>query len=153
MSGHGVSENFLPAPLVPADVDLRDFTFMPLDVVRLRDSKISAMVSGDEFRAAVLLWCASWHQKPASSLADDDVELAQLAGYGRVVGEWQKVRSGALHGWIKCNDGRLYHPVVAEKAIEAVGKEAVSKRQVAEARPMMPRSSLNVAPGACSNSV
>jgi hypothetical protein len=119
MSGHGVSENFLPAPLVPADVDLRDFTFMPLDVVRLRDSKISAMVSGDEFRAAVLLWCASWHQKPASSLADDDVELAQLAGYGRVVGEWQKVRSGALHGWIKCNDGRLYHPVVAEKAIEA----------------------------------
>ena len=31
-----------PAPLVPAEVDLRDFAFMPLDVVRLRDSGLTA---------------------------------------------------------------------------------------------------------------
>lgn len=92
---------------------------MPLDVVRLRDSDIAAISSGDEFRCAVLLWCASWHQVPAASLPDDDIVLAQLAGYGRVIKEWKKVREGSLRGWVKCSDGRLYHPVVAEKANEA----------------------------------
>jgi len=29
------------------------------------------------------------------------------------------VRDGALRGWVKCADGRLYHAVVAEKANEA----------------------------------
>ena len=106
-------------PLTPHDCDLRDFAFMPLDVVRLRDSDLVAMESAEAFRAAVMLWCASWHQLPAASLPDDDRVLANLAGYGRVVKEWQKEREGALRGWVKCDDGRLYHPVVAEKAVEA----------------------------------
>lgn len=106
-------------PLTPPDCDLRDFAFMPLDVVRLRDSELATLATGDEFRCAVLLWCASWHQIPAASLPDDDTMLAQLAGFGRVVKEWRKVRVGSLRGWIKCSDHRLYHPVVAEKAREA----------------------------------
>jgi hypothetical protein len=105
--------------MTPADCDLRDFQFMPLDVLRLRDSGISVLCSGDEFRCAVLLWCAAWHQVPAASLPDDDMVLSQFAGFGRVVKEWKKVRAGALHGWVKCSDGRWYHPVVAEKAREA----------------------------------
>jgi hypothetical protein len=92
---------------------------MPLDVVRLRDSDLAVTAEADEFRCAVLLWCASWHQVPAASLPDDDKVLAQYAGYGRVVKEWMKVREGALRGWVKCADGRLYHAVVAEKANEA----------------------------------
>ncbi len=111
------------SPLTPPDCDLREFPFMPLDVVRLRDSDIAAVSSGDEFRCAVLLWCASWHQVPAASLPDDDIILAQLAGFGRVVKEWKKVRAGSLRGWVKCTDGRLYHPVVAEKANEAWGRK------------------------------
>ena len=63
-------------PLTPQDCDLRDFSFMPLDVVRLRDSTLAIKATGEEFRAAVLLWCASWHQMPAGSLPDDDAELA-----------------------------------------------------------------------------
>lgn len=104
---------------MPPEVDLRDFAFMPLDVVRLRDSGLAAKATGDEFRAAVLLWCASWHQVPAASLPNDDAELSSLAGYGRVVKEWKRVREGALRGWITCTDGRLYHPTVAEKARES----------------------------------
>jgi hypothetical protein len=125
--------NTLPAPLTAADSDLRDFIFMPLDVVRLRDSDIAAISSGDEFRCAVLLWCASWHQVPAASLPDDDLVLAQYAGFGRVVKEWKKVRDGALRGWVKCADGRLYHPVVAEKANEAwAGRVAHREKKEAE---------------------
>lgn len=114
-----MSDQERPQPLVPAVVDLRDFAFMPLDVRRFRDSRIVAVRSAEEVLAAVLLWSASWHQIPASSVPDDDIELAQLAGYGRAVKEWRKVRDGAFHGWICCSDGRWYHPVVAEKAAEA----------------------------------
>lgn len=92
---------------------------MPLDVRRLRDSDMASLESPEACWAAVLLWSASWHQVPAASLPDDDRVLANLAGYGRVVKEWQRVREGALRGWVKCDDGRLYHPVVAEKALEA----------------------------------
>ena len=45
----------LPAPLVDANVDLRDFAFMPLDVVRLRDSDLAATESPEACWAAVLL--------------------------------------------------------------------------------------------------
>lgn len=109
----------MTSPLVPIEVDLQDFSYMPLDVRRLRDSDLAALESPEACWAAVLLWAASWHQVPAASLPDDDRVLANLAGYGRVVKEWKRVRDGALRGWIKCDDGRLYHPVVAEKALEA----------------------------------
>lgn len=110
----------LPAPLVPAEVDLRDFAFMPLDVLRLRDSELSATPDAEVFRCAVLSWCISWHQIPAASLPDDDVSLSRLLGFGRDLKGWKKVRaSGGLRGWVKCSDGRLYHPVVAEKANDA----------------------------------
>lgn len=92
---------------------------MPLDVARLRDSELAANESPEACWAAVQLWAASWHQVPAASIPDDDKWMAQKTGYGRITKEWLKVRTGALHGFVKCSDGRLYHPVVAEKAREA----------------------------------
>lgn len=92
---------------------------MELDVRRLRDSEFAAASSGEAFRAGVLLWCAAWHQVPAASLPDNDTELANLAGFGRVVKEWKKVRAEALSGFVLCSDGRLYHAVIAEKAVSA----------------------------------
>ncbi|CAO3445795.1 hypothetical protein [Azospirillum argentinense] len=109
----------LPEPLVPAEVDIREYRFMMLDVNRLRDSRLARNSKGEEFRAAVLLWCAAWHQVPAASLPDDDSELAGFAGFGRVIKEWMKVKAGAMSGWVLCSDNRWYHPVVAERALEA----------------------------------
>jgi hypothetical protein len=109
----------MTAPLVPAHINLRGFRYMPLDVVRLRDSDFAAHAGGEGFRCAVLLWCAAWHQKPAGSLPDDDKVLASLVGMGRSPREWRKVRAETLRNWIKCEDGRLYHPVISEKAVEA----------------------------------
>jgi hypothetical protein len=117
----------LPAPLTPKECDLRDFAFMPLDVLRLRDSDLAVKADGEAFRCAVLLWCASWHQVPAASLPDDDDVLAQLAGFGRVTKEWMRHRAGALRGWVKCSGGRLYHSVVAEKANEAWRAKVVQR--------------------------
>ncbi|WP_237479432.1 DUF1376 domain-containing protein [Lichenibacterium dinghuense] len=109
----------LPAPFVPADVDLRHFPSMSIDVVRLRDSRFAASVSGEAFRCGLLLWCAAWHQVPAGTLPADDVELSALAGFGRALAAWREHREGALYGWVLCSDGRLHHRVLAEKAIEA----------------------------------
>lgn len=104
------------APLTPADCDLRGYGFMPLDVVRLIDSDLFALSTGEEFKAAVALWCKSWLQVPAGSLPDDDRILAHLSSTGPA---WKKLKEGAMRGWFKCSDGRLYHHTVAEKALEA----------------------------------
>ena len=106
----------LPDPFVPADADLRGLSFMPLDVGRLLDSDLFALSSGEEFKAAVALWAKSWTQVPAGSLPDDERVLAHLSGTGA---RWKKLRSMALRGFIKCSDGRLYHPVISEKVREA----------------------------------
>lgn len=103
-------------PMTPPDCDLRGLAFMPLDVVRLGDSDLVALSTGEEFKAAVMLWCKAWLQVPAASLPDDDRILAHLSGAAT---RWSKVKAVALRGWVLCSDGRLYHPVVAEKAREA----------------------------------
>lgn len=103
-------------PLTPPDCDLRGLPFMPLDVVRLCDSDLVALSTGDEFKAAVLLWAKCWLQVPAASLPSDERILAHLSGAGP---RWRKVRDNAMRGFIQCSDGRWYHPVIAEKAMDA----------------------------------
>lgn len=110
----------LPNPLTPADCDLTGYRWMPLDVVRVIDSDTFGLSTGDEFKTAFRLWAKSWLQVPAASLPDDDRLLAHLAGLE--LQRWKKQRAVALRGWILCSDGRLYHPVIAEKAVEAMGK-------------------------------
>lgn len=109
----------LPAPLVSAEVDLRDFAFMPLEVVRLRRSK-AWLISKRKPEIGFFmmnLWCSAWHEVPAASLEDDDDVLSDYAMCPPE--RWADVRRDVLRGWVKCSDGRLYHPVVAEKALEA----------------------------------
>lgn len=105
------------APMTPADCDLQDFPFMPLHVARLRDSDLAAEESPEACWYAVLLWAASWHQIPAGSLPDNDAVLTKLIGLGRDVRTFRKHKAGAMRGFVVCDDGRLYHPVVAEQAL------------------------------------
>jgi Protein of unknown function (DUF1376) len=109
----------MTAPLTLPDCDLQDFPFMPLHVARLRDSDLAATVDPEAAWFAVMLWAASWHQIPAGSLPDDEAVLARLCGLGRDVKTFRKRRAGAMHGFILCDDGRWYHPVVAEQANSA----------------------------------
>lgn len=121
-------------PLVPHHVDLRDFEFMPLHCVRLRDSEFSAQVSDAAFRAGVLLWCAAWHQVPAASLPKDDRTLCHLAGLGRDLKGWNKIKDEALRGFVECSDGRIYHKVIAETANEAWERKQAQRDRTARAR-------------------
>ena len=110
----------LPDPLTPSDCNLRGLPFMPLHTERLLDSDMMALSTGEEFKTALRLWCKSWNQEPAASLPDDDRILAHLAGKEQPA--WRKVKNMALRGFVKCADGRLYHPVIAAEAIKAMAR-------------------------------
>ena len=102
--------------LVPSDVDLTDFAFMPFEFGRLFNSETWILSNDAEKVAAITLWGKSWDEVPAGSLPDDDRMLAHLSGAGP---RWKKLKPMALRGWVKADDSRLYHPVVCEKALEA----------------------------------
>lgn len=121
-----MSEEHRSEPFVPTEVDLRSFRFMPLDVLRLRDSDLAAVATGDQFKAAIMLWCAAWHQVPAGSVPNDERWLARHSGAGA---NWPTVRSEALRGFFECSDGRLYHKVVAEKALESWQYKAAQRER------------------------
>jgi len=108
-------------PPVPPDTDVRRFPAMMLEIERLQDSALIDTTTGDEFKAAVLLWCKAWRQVPAGSLPNDDRQLSRWSGYGE---RWGEIRTGALHGFVLCDDGRFYHPVICEKALEALAWSA-----------------------------
>lgn len=109
----------LPSPLTPADADLTDFKFMPLQIARLRKSKAWLVCKRRPELAFFMLnlWTAAWHERPAGSLEDDDDVLADLAMCSPE--KWEKVRAEVLRGWVKCTDGRLYHRIVAELVVDA----------------------------------
>ena len=85
---------------------------------------------------AIRLWCEAFKQDPAGTLPEDDVELAQLAGFGPDVAAWQAMRTAALYGWTPCivegEDGRdatrIGHRVVAEQAVFAWNRKWGRKR-------------------------
>lgn len=99
----------LPDPPTPAECDLSDFPFMPLEIARLKRSKAwrNARTKPELAFYMINLWTAAWHNVPAGSLEDDDDALADLALCSRR--RWPSLRSAVLHGWYKCSDGRLYH--------------------------------------------
>ena len=109
----------LPEPLVPPEVDLRDFSYMPLDVRTLLSSSLWIKAKRDPrvAHAAMSLWCEAWHQVPCASLPDDDEVLADLASCEPK--EWARVKERSLQQFVKCSDGRLYHRTVAVKALES----------------------------------
>ncbi len=110
----------LPAPLTPADCDLRGYEFMPLFGDRLFTSATWIGAKPEAKIAALRLWWHSYAKEvPAASLPDDDALLSDYAGYGVAVAAWKKVKASALRGWVKCSDGRLYHKTVAEIALES----------------------------------
>jgi Protein of unknown function (DUF1376) len=105
-------------PLVPAEVDLRGMTFMPLFGDRLfKSAEWIEACPAARAAALQLLWHAYAHEVPAASLPDHERVLADHAGLS--LKSFRHLREQALRGWVKCSDGRLYHPVLAEIAIDS----------------------------------
>ena len=113
--------NELLQPLTPVGCDLRDLPGFMLNTERLLASELWALATGDEFRAAVALWCRAWKQVPAASLPNDFTTIAAFAGETR---PWfMKHKDIVLRGFILCSDGRLYHRTLSEDATRAWEKK------------------------------
>lgn len=143
----------IPPPLVPPEVDLTGFPFMPLEVARLRRSKswLAAKRNPAVGFYMINLWTSSWHEVPAASLEDDDDVLADRAMCEPR--QWSKVRAAVLAGWVKCSDGRLYHPVVAEKAIAAWQAKQGQRQKTEAARLAREQKRLQSLSGASTDTV
>lgn len=121
--------NTLPDPLVPPELDLRGYEYMPLLGDRLFKSASWINATPDAKIAALRLWWHSYaHEVPASSLPDDDNLLSEYAGYGVMVKAWKRVKAQAMRGFVLCSDERWYHPTVAEVALMG-WKERVRNRE------------------------
>jgi len=121
-----------PDPFVPADLDLRALQYMPLFGAHLFGSTFNALATDSEWRAGMTLWWAAWTQVPAGSLPADDASLTRLADFGRDVKRFRKLKTRALHGFVLCSDGRLYHPYLCEQALVALDRRI--KERVKKAR-------------------
>lgn len=107
--------------------------YIPLHGDELFNSTTWITSSHEARSAALRLWWHSFaHEVPAASLPADDSLLAEHAGYGVAIKAWQKVKAAALRGWIKCSDGRFYHPFVANLA-NAAWEERLAQRARTEA--------------------
>ncbi|SFM91301.1 DUF1376 domain-containing protein [Methylobacterium pseudosasicola] len=120
----------LPAPLVPADIDIAGLSSFLLDIDRLFHSELWALSTGEEFKAAVALWGHAWRQRPAGSLPNDDRLLAAFSGAG---GRWKKVKAIALRGFVLCSDNRFYHRVLCEDVLRAAKSKDARKERTAAA--------------------
>lgn len=110
----------LPEPPVPADADLRQFHTFGIEVHRLLTSETWVLATGDEAKAALTLWLQAFHATPAGSLPANDRMLAHLSMAGAT---WPEVRDHAMRGWVLHADGRLYHPVITEKVLDALKRQ------------------------------
>lgn len=114
----------LPDPLTPPDCDLRGFDWMALFGARLFKSTFYRRAIKDPRGglAGIKLWWESMQQTPAGSLPPDEEELCMLADFGEDMKAWGRCRTIAMYGWMLCSDGRYYHRVVAELALDAWDK-------------------------------
>lgn len=115
----------LPEPLVSADVELRDFPYVLVDVEAWRAR--FAFEDPATAVAAFRLYCMAWHELPAASVQNDDKALAVLSGLGR---KWKRRREIILRGWVLCSDNRFYHPGLAAIALRAWKKKTATARKV-----------------------
>ncbi|MGH7605432.1 MAG: hypothetical protein ACRENK_15730 [Gemmatimonadaceae bacterium] len=105
----------LPAVPYPKDVLARGWRF-GLDMHRVEHSDTWALAAADLRPWLLMLWCVSWQQHPVGSLPVDDVIIAAKIGMPHA--QFRVHRETLLRGWYRCDNGRLYHPVITERVLE-----------------------------------
>lgn len=110
-------------PLTPSDCDVSSYPGFIVQAARLSNSEFWMLATGKTKLAAIELWMFAWRQVPAASLPANPKLLSRITGLpARQIA--QILESGDLHltpfhGFVRCSDGRLYHPVLASDALRA----------------------------------
>jgi len=122
----------LPAPLVPAEVTMGGNEWFPLYHRRLQKSRWWRSASDLARSRNIDLWCSAFEETPAGSLPDDDLDLADAAGFGRDVASFQALKAEIMAPWLRCSDGRWYHPALSEVVMEAWERTGDRRRKERE---------------------
>lgn len=115
-------EGLRPLPLTPPDSDVSAFGGPILNGNRLKTSEFWLGSSDQVKVAAIELWLFAWRQRPAASLPNDAAILSRVCGLpvkrvtSALTGD---ARFTPFHGFVLCEDGRWYHPVLAGDATRA----------------------------------
>jgi hypothetical protein len=118
-----------PAPLVSPEISMGANDFFPFYFDRLRRSKWWRRASDVARARNVMMWGEAYKSTPAGSLADDDDDLAEAAGYGMDVPAFLQHKAEIMAPWVMCADGRWYHPVVCEVVLETWERTSEKRRQ------------------------
>lgn len=123
----------LPAPLTPPGSTVKKQPFV-IDRKRLENSRAASLARRQPELMYYMenLWEAAWQSIPAASLDDDDARLCDFAKCDPA--RWPAVRDGVTRGFVKCDDGRLYHPVVAEMALNAIKRREYKTAHMSKTR-------------------
>lgn len=110
-----------PAPLVPAEVDLRSLEYMPLYIATLFNSKTWLLTKRkpELMRPLLALWLAAWQSVPAGSIEADDDVMADAAEL--TFEAWVDMKADLMRGWKLCSDGRYYLPSMVPMVMRGWG--------------------------------
>lgn len=138
---------------------LSRFDWVPFHIHRFRTSRFVATVDRAAGFCAMVLWTEAACQDPAGTLPEDDLELANLAGFGRDVASWRELKDGALYGWSPCLvrygsklERRLWHRTILEVVLwqrdhelarKAKSADAVDRSRLSRLRSVMHRAGCN----------
>lgn len=122
-----------PAPY-PADTRAKGWRF-EIDTERIRQSDTWALAPAETRPWLLMLWMVAWEQTPCGSMPNDDVLIAARLGLTPKV--FAKQRAVLMRGWWLAEDGRLYHPVIAERVAEMVDYREKAATRKADYRARM----------------
>jgi hypothetical protein len=107
-----------PVPY-PEDTRAKGWRF-ELDHERIRQSDTWVLATLELRPWLLMLWMVAWEQTPCGSLPDDDELIS--ARIGMPLEQFITHKRVLLRKWEKAEDGRLYHPVLVQRALEMIEK-------------------------------
>lgn len=131
-----------PAPY-PADTRAKGWR-LELDHERIRQSDTWAITPAEIRPWLLMLWMTAWEQTPCGSLPDDDTLIA--ARIGMAPKAFAKCRDKLMRGWMKADDGRLYHAVLTLRVGEMLERRRKDAERKGRARGSTPEST-EIPPG------
>lgn len=110
--------NGMPAPLVPAGCCVRELP-LPLTAHDIMHGRAFLMANDREFRALVNLMAYAWTRKPAASIGEFAGRESRLWRIADTTRHWWTRHGEQLlaEHFVLCSDGRLYHPLLAQRAL------------------------------------
>jgi hypothetical protein len=121
-------------PPYPADTRAKGWRF-ELDAERIQQSDTWALAEPQARPWLLMLWLTAWQQTPCGSLPADERILCARLGVDR--GFWSEHREVLLRGWWLADDGRLYHPVIAQQVAAMLQRKDDERRRKADYRARM----------------